>query len=173
MKVELPKNYRRTNNELTKASSLCESLASLEWGLLRERKVTLKITAATPKITAVTPKIMKAAPKITGEYLRLCLRLQTLQQKLVAGLASRCRIHNEEGTVIPCWRRNPRELTEEPLAESDKRWLRKYAQAFFEQRPCSVGFGVPTLLRHFTNSGGMFWERFLLGELGESLTLEI
>ena len=123
MKVELPKNYRRTNNELTKASSLCESLASLEWGLLRERKVTLKITAATPKITVVTPKIMKAAPKITGEYLRLCLRLQTLQQKLVAGLASRCRIHNEEGTVIPCWRRNPRELTEEPLAESDKRWL--------------------------------------------------
>ena len=116
-------NYQRTNNELTKASSLCESLASLEWGLLRERKVTLKITAATPKITVVTPKIMKAAPKITGEYLRLCLRLQTLQQKLVAGLASRCRIHNEEGTVIPCWRRNPRELTEEPLAESDKRWL--------------------------------------------------
>ena len=141
--------------------------------MLRERKVTLKITAATPKITVVTPKIMKAAPKITGEYLRLCLRLQTLQQKLVAGLASRCRIHNEEGTVIPCWLRNPRKLTEEPLAESDKRWLRKYAQAFFAQRPCSVGFGVPTLLRHFTNSGGMFWERFLLGELGESLTLEI
>ena len=121
--------------------------------MLRERKVTLKITAATPKITVVTPKIMKAAPKITGEYLRLCLRLQTLQQKLVAGLASRCRIHNEEGTVIPCWRRNPRELTEEPLAESDKSWLRRYAQAFFEQRPCSVGFGVPTLLRHFANSG--------------------
>ena len=166
-------NYQRTNNELTKASSLCESLASLEWGLLRERKVTLKITAATPKITVVTPKITKAAPKITGKYLRLCLRLQMLQQKLVAGLASGHRIHNEKRTVIPCWLRNPRELTEEPLAESDKRWLRKYAQAFFEQRPCSVGFGVPTLLRHFTNSGGMFWERFLLGELGESLTLEI
>ena len=166
-------NYQRTNNELTKASSLCESLASLEWGLLRERKVTLKITAATPKITVVTPKITAVTLKITGKCLRMCLRIQMLQQKLVAGLASGHRIHNEKRTVIPCWLRNPRKLTEEPLAESDKRWLRKYAQAFFAQRPCSVGFGVPTLLRHFTNSGGMFWKRFLLGELGESLTLEI
>lgn len=58
-----------------------------------------------------------------------------------------------KGAVLTCWIRNPRELVDEPLAESDKRWLRKYAQAFFGQRPCSVGFGVPTLLRHFANSG--------------------
>ena len=58
-----------------------------------------------------------------------------------------------KGAVLTCWIRKPRELAEEALAESDKVWLRKYAQAFFEQRMCSVGFGVPTLLRHFANSG--------------------
>ena len=131
--------------------------------MLRERKVTLKITAATPKITAVTPKITKAAPKITGKYLRLCLRIQMLQQKLVAGLASGHRIHNEKRTVIPCWLRNPRELTEEPLAESDKRWLRKYAQAFFEQRPCSVGFGVPRCCAISRIQRGCFGKDFSWG----------
>ena len=63
------------------------------------------------------------------------------------------RVPYKKGTVLTCWISNPRELAEEALAESDKVWLRKYAQAFFEQRPCSVGFGVPTLLRHFANSG--------------------
>ena len=33
----------------------------------------------------------------------------------------------KSGTVMPCWLRNPRELAEESLAESDKVWLRKYA----------------------------------------------
>ena len=60
----------------------------------------------------------------------------------------------KSGTVMPCWLRNPRELAEESLAESDKVWLRKYAQAFFEQKRPWIGSGVLSLLQHFKRQLG-------------------
>ena len=60
----------------------------------------------------------------------------------------------KSGTVMPCWLRNPCELAEEPLAESDKVWLRKYAQAFFEQKRPWIGSGVLSLLQHFKSQLG-------------------
>ena len=60
----------------------------------------------------------------------------------------------KSGTVMPCWLRNPCELAEEPLAESDKVWLRKYAQAFFEQKRPWIGSDVLSLLQHFKSQLG-------------------
>ena len=60
----------------------------------------------------------------------------------------------KSGTIMPCWLRSPRERAEESLAESDKVWLRKYAQAFFEQKRPWIGSGVLSLLQHFKRQLG-------------------